>query len=44
MHGRPLYKVLIWLREDERLKATVMWEAAAAEKTQAFMINLGEAL
>lgn len=32
MHGCCLYKVLIWLREDESLKATVTWEAAAAEK------------
>lgn len=32
MHGRCLDKVLIWLHEDESLKATVTWEAAAVEK------------
>lgn len=53
MHGRCLDKVLIWLHEDESLKATVTWEAAAAEKKppnknnkkkQAFMNILEEAL
>lgn len=44
MHRLSFYKVLIWVREDESLKAMVMWEATAAEKTQAFMNNLDEAL
>lgn len=44
-----LIKVLIWLHEDESLKATVTWEAAAAEKNkqtkkQAFMNILEDAL
>lgn len=32
MHRCCLYKVLIWLREDESLKATVKWETVAVEK------------